>query len=362
MAQRELRPGAGDVMPRVVLNMIVKNEAHVIRRCLESVRPHVDAWCIVDTGSTDGTQDVIREALANLPGELHERPWVDFATNRNEALELARPLGDYVLVMDADDWLTVEPGFTFAGLTADVYTVVDILPGGQHQGTFPRIFRADAGWSWVGVIHGYPAPPPGWRQSIPVLAGATYHRSADGARHRDPKTDAETSLQTIGILLKAIDASGNDPIMARHYRWHLGREYMRAGRAGEAIATFRAIGERGDSQDNVYLATYYMAQLLAATRAEPMRIVFTFLRAFNIKPTRSEAPFWLAHYAYSVGLDALGDVFLGIAASNTPTLADSDFVEPRCYGPGVPQVLRELLAPIRDPVNGKRVAPARVFA
>ena len=34
------------------LNMIVKNEAHVIRRCLDSVRPFVSHWVIVDTGST----------------------------------------------------------------------------------------------------------------------------------------------------------------------------------------------------------------------------------------------------------------------------------------------------------------------
>ena len=73
------------------LNMIVKNEAAVIARCLASVRPIIDYWVIVDTGSTDGTQDAIRAFLADLPGELHERPWRDFAHNRTEALDLARP-------------------------------------------------------------------------------------------------------------------------------------------------------------------------------------------------------------------------------------------------------------------------------
>ena len=45
------------------LNMIVKNEAHVILRCLASVKPWIDSWCIVDTGSSDGTQEIIQNYL-----------------------------------------------------------------------------------------------------------------------------------------------------------------------------------------------------------------------------------------------------------------------------------------------------------
>jgi glycosyltransferase involved in cell wall biosynthesis len=53
------------------LNMIVKNEAHVIRRCLDSVRRFISHWVIVDTGSSDGTQAVIRQHFADVPGVLH---------------------------------------------------------------------------------------------------------------------------------------------------------------------------------------------------------------------------------------------------------------------------------------------------
>src|SRR5260370_14238085 len=95
----------------ICLSMIVKNEAPVIRRCLESVRPIIDRWVIVDTGSTDGTQDIIHECLKDLPGELHERPWRDFAHNRSEALALARPQGDYSLIIDADDTLDMPRDF-----------------------------------------------------------------------------------------------------------------------------------------------------------------------------------------------------------------------------------------------------------
>jgi glycosyltransferase involved in cell wall biosynthesis len=75
---------------RICLNMIVKDEAPVIGRCLDAALPFIDHWVIVDTGSTDGTQDLVRRHLASVPGTLAERPWRNFAHNRNEALALAR--------------------------------------------------------------------------------------------------------------------------------------------------------------------------------------------------------------------------------------------------------------------------------
>ncbi len=56
--------------PTICLTMIVKNEAHVIERCLASVKSIVSSWVIVDTGSTDGTQEIVRSVMAGIPGEL----------------------------------------------------------------------------------------------------------------------------------------------------------------------------------------------------------------------------------------------------------------------------------------------------
>ena len=103
--------------------MIVKDEASVIARCLASVRPLIDYWIIVDTGSTDGTPDVVRKVMQDIPGELHRQPWVDFAHNRTEALNLARPHGKYTLLIDADDVLELLPDFKLPFLKADSYTV-----------------------------------------------------------------------------------------------------------------------------------------------------------------------------------------------------------------------------------------------
>ena len=74
--------------PAICLNMIVRNEAHIIQNALDSVASYISSWVIVDTGSTDGTQDLIRNHMAHLgiPGELYRRPWRNHGNNRTEAL------------------------------------------------------------------------------------------------------------------------------------------------------------------------------------------------------------------------------------------------------------------------------------
>lgn len=108
--------------PAICLNMIVRDEAHIVAEALDAVAPYLSSWVIVDTGSADGTQDLIREHLASLgiSGELHERPWRDFGHNRSEALALAQGHGDHIWVIDADDMVS---GTTdFRDVSADVYS------------------------------------------------------------------------------------------------------------------------------------------------------------------------------------------------------------------------------------------------
>ena len=79
--------------------MIVKDEEKDIERCLKSVYKYIDYWVIIDTGSTDKTIKKVKSLMKNrfkVPGELHERPWVDFSHNRNAALAIAETKADYV--------------------------------------------------------------------------------------------------------------------------------------------------------------------------------------------------------------------------------------------------------------------------
>ena len=73
-------------MVSISLCMIVKNEEDVLSRCLESVSGLVDEIIIVDTGSTDRTQ----ETAACFTDKIFAFPWQDdFAAARNEAFSHA---------------------------------------------------------------------------------------------------------------------------------------------------------------------------------------------------------------------------------------------------------------------------------
>ena len=83
--------------------MIVRNEAERLERCLASVAGFVDEMVVVDTGSGDGTPEI----AAACGARVHHLDWPgDFAPARNHALDLVS--GDWVLVLDADEWLRPE--------------------------------------------------------------------------------------------------------------------------------------------------------------------------------------------------------------------------------------------------------------
>ena len=52
------------------LVMIVKNSGEVLRKCLQSVKPYISKWTILDTGSIDNTPNIIKDEMAGLPGNL----------------------------------------------------------------------------------------------------------------------------------------------------------------------------------------------------------------------------------------------------------------------------------------------------
>jgi (heptosyl)LPS beta-1,4-glucosyltransferase len=80
-----------------------KNERLNIKDCIESVRGIADEILIADSGSTDGTLEIVR----GLGGcRIIEREYVNSANFKNWAIPQAKH--EWVLVVDADERVTPE--------------------------------------------------------------------------------------------------------------------------------------------------------------------------------------------------------------------------------------------------------------
>lgn len=268
--------------------MIVKNEAHVIERCLRSVRPYIHAWAISDTGSSDGTQDIIRRCMAGIPGELIERPWLDFASNRNEALELAQRYGDYALIIDADDTLGADSDFTWPDADAIGY-MVEIHDACDTRYWRVAVPRLDAGWHWQGVVHeALCSPDPARPLRLPGLRIERIHN--DGARSRMPAQ--EKFLRDADVLREALQ---KQPDNAR-YMFYLAQSLRDAGQLADSIDAYEKRVIMGGWDEEIYIAKLQIALLKERIAAAHADIVAAYLDAYDYRPRRAEAACEFARY------------------------------------------------------------------
>ena len=95
-------PSSTPRRPPISAAVICYNEAHNIGRCLQSLN-----WCdeiiVVDSGSTDGTLDLVRRVSK---AKVLVRPFDDYITQKNYALDQCKH--EWALALDADEALTPE--------------------------------------------------------------------------------------------------------------------------------------------------------------------------------------------------------------------------------------------------------------
>jgi glycosyltransferase involved in cell wall biosynthesis len=139
--------------------MIVRNEAHQLADCLESVHPLFDEIIVVDTGSTDGTCEVARQ----FTNHVHPFAWCDdFSAARNESLRHAT--GEWVFWLDADDRLTAPSAEKLARLFARlngqpaVYLMDTICKARTREESdrrlsHVRLFRRHPAIAWKRRVH-----------------------------------------------------------------------------------------------------------------------------------------------------------------------------------------------------------------
>jgi tetratricopeptide (TPR) repeat protein len=271
--------------PAICLSMIVRDDAYlrddayIIQDTLDSVAPYISSWVIVDTGSTDGTQHLIRDHMARLgiPGKLHERPWRNFGHNRTEAMDLAQGHGDYIWVIDAEDTLVGLPEFT--ELSADAYTLRYRRADTTEWRT--QVFRDGLRWHYDGVVLETPACKDPY---VAVRLDGEYHIESRqlGAR----SLDLENSADDTDLLLGEVERNPEDlesVILLAH-------RYFDQGDFANARKWFARRLEIGSlrSTEEVYFAMYRLAVSMANLGEPWPDVQDAYLKAWEFRPTRAE--------------------------------------------------------------------------
>jgi tetratricopeptide (TPR) repeat protein len=286
--------------------MIVKNERRVLARCLASVRAFIDHWVIVDTGSSDGTQQMVGECLAAIPGTLHERPWKNFGHNRTEALALARGCADNALVVDADEELRASPSFTAPALTADEYLVRCHLDGSDTSWYRLTLARLALDWRYEGVLHEILTTDQ--PHTTGRVEGLLIVSHSDGARNVDVKAKYEADAR---VLEEALAAEPNNA----RYVFYLAQSHRDAGDLERARQVYERRAAMGGWREEVWYAMFQVAELGRVLRRPWAETLAAYLRAHAVHPARAEPLCALAAHYRGTGEWPLADLFARAAAA-----------------------------------------------
>jgi tetratricopeptide (TPR) repeat protein len=289
--------------PLLGLVMIVRDESKRISEVLASYLGHIDSYTILDTGSVDGTQELICKELSGIPGTLHEEPFIDFATSRNRALEL-HGTSTVFSMMPNGDVLSGGPALrTFLEANrhgpAGAYRV-RISPGHYYH---PLVMRTGAGWHYKWRTHEC-AMGPNVGDMIP---GVTVKRD------RGTRTDEEWQMRWQRDLKLLERDRKEDPKDPRPH-FYLGQTHECLGQYERALAFFESRAEMGGYFDEVYEAKFRIGKMEAKLDRPWAEIQQAYLEAYAHDSRRAEPLYAISEYWYDKSQHHIARIFAAAAA------------------------------------------------
>lgn len=266
-------------MPRLSIIMIVKNEAHCLARCLESVRGIADEIVVADTGSTDDTV-----AIAERFGATVLRiPWEDdFAKARNAAIQSAT--GDWLLHLDADEMLDAEGARRIRWLVDQDGSGADAV-----ELTLANYCDEPRAWRWAPVRLGDPYAR--GRSGYIAVGLLRLFRNHRGFEYREPVHENITE----SVLEKGGKVRRED-ILIHHYGYDPAKH-----RTGEKAALYLAIARKkmGERPGDTKAIHDFAEQALACNHTDDAETACR--RALDIDPLELNAASTLANILLNRG-------------------------------------------------------------
>jgi hypothetical protein len=289
----------------ICLNMIVKNESHIICETLDNLHKifDFDYWVISDTGSTDNTRELIRDYFKEkgVPGEVVDNEWKWFGESRTDALKAAYNKTDYLLIFDADDKIhgnLVLP----ENLTADSYCL-KFKSGITYFR--PLLINNRKKWKFKGVIHEVLSNIDPVNPSV-YLDNEEYFVESRrlGNFNLDPLKYHKQAKVLEDAFYKEMDLK-EDIGLANRYAFYCARSYRDAGDNDNAIIWFKkVINELGNWYQEKYCSCIEVGDLFAQ-KNDIENCLLYYLKSVEFDDERIEGIVKAINLLFSKGLNML---------------------------------------------------------
>lgn len=277
---------------KLALVMIMRDEEHCIRQTLESVYKYIDYYIISDTGSKpeDKSKRIVKEFFEEkgIPGEIHDRPWVNFGVNRTEVLRFAKEKAKYAFMMDADDLIHGELILP-ESMDADGYWLMFDRSIAYER---IQIFKTSTPWYYGGPLHEFATI------DSPVilekLEGEYWVESRrKGSRNKDPRKYLFDAVVFHGELEK-------DPKETRNV-FYLAQSYFDAKDYKSAKVVYFRRTQMGGWPEEVYFSWVKYAMCCMFLNDPYDVITKSMLNAQKANPSRPEAHYEVSRMSKQLG-------------------------------------------------------------
>ena len=313
----------------IATNIICKNSKATIVKTIESVAQYTDFLNITDTGSNDGTQQLIEETCKrlNFPYKLTDFTWVDdFSVARNFNFSQVPPEADWLFWLDSDDIIETDNPNRMRDLTKSAppelgafwfpyHYAFDEFGNCTTMFIRERLLRACFGWKWQSRVH----------ETVSPIAQCAMAKDAS-VRLRHISAHGDRSERNFALLYRMLQEDPN------HLRtWlYLGHQHFAGGSWQEAISWYQKFA----SSPEVLPIERYQALTYASRAAMSLnnpQLASNFaLSALESYPEWGEAYVLLSLCYNRMGAHAKA-VFWGEQSRGKPLPEEVIFINPLDY-------------------------------
>ncbi len=254
--------------------MILKDDAETIQASLQSVRPWIQSYVLIEAASTDETLDLALQELKGIKGKVYQSPWATSQPTTQELLSLAKNQGDYLLWISPDEKLVVKEKDGFGALKKDRYDAVCRADGVDWR----RPFLLRSGLDWRG--------------------GDLFPQDLFSPRAKTSQLLSGCVLSKMGKnplkeKRKLKEALQRDPANGK-ILLHLARAVESFGESEEALRLYEKRSAMGGEPQEVFYSLYRIAALQEKRGDCLEKVIESYLKAYHCFPNRAEPLFDLA--------------------------------------------------------------------